>query len=88
MSPGWFVVLHLPGTVLRIVALRLIAQSAEGPLSRIVVLIDRNAVWLTVVFVFATIALIAWHAWRDYNRFQASVVAVGEDESARFWVYE
>jgi membrane protein DedA with SNARE-associated domain len=81
MSPRWFVALHLPGTVLRIVALHLFAGSAYGPISRIVVLIDRNALWLTVAFVVATMALIVWRARLHYRRFQASTVVSTEDAS-------
>jgi membrane protein DedA with SNARE-associated domain len=59
MSLTRFVALHLPGTVLHIVAIRTFARSTHRPLGRLVDLLDRNAGWLTVVFAVLTIASIA-----------------------------
>jgi membrane protein DedA with SNARE-associated domain len=54
MSPLRFVVLQLSGTVVQVVALRLFAQSQDPALGRVVELIDRNAVLLTIAFTVAT----------------------------------
>ncbi|MFJ8713823.1 DedA family protein [Streptomyces violaceus] len=65
MVPVVFVALHLPGTVLRIVVLRLFARSGNSTFSRINDIIERNAVWLTVLFVVATVIWVVvtarWH---------------------------
>ncbi len=55
MAPAWFLALHLSGTTLHIVVLALFAHSNQARLGRIADLIDRNAGWLTVVFVLGTI---------------------------------
>jgi membrane protein DedA with SNARE-associated domain len=81
MSPLRFVVLHLSGTVLHIIALCLFARSTHAPISQIVVLIDRNAFWLTVAFVVVTVALIIWSARLHYRRFQEQAVLLTVDES-------
>jgi len=58
MGAAWFVVLHLAGTILRIIAIRMLAQSNHEVLGGIDDVIDRNAGWLTVVFVIGTIATV------------------------------
>jgi membrane protein DedA with SNARE-associated domain len=65
MAPVVFVALHLPGTVLRIVMLRMLARSGHSTFSRIDDIIERYAVWLTVLFVVITVISVVvtarWH---------------------------
>ena len=56
MSPRRFVTLNLIGSLVTVVGLRLLADVAAGPLDVIVRFNDRNAGWLTVAFVVATVA--------------------------------
>jgi membrane protein DedA with SNARE-associated domain len=55
MPPRRFVAWNLAGTVVVVVALRLLADAAAGPLAAIVAFNDRNTGWLTAVFVVATV---------------------------------
>ncbi|MGH8886340.1 MAG: hypothetical protein ACRDYX_14420 [Egibacteraceae bacterium] len=64
MRPARFVSLNLAGSLLVVVALRVLADAAAGPLAKIVDFNDRNAGWLTALFVVATAA---WLYWRRRN---------------------
>lgn len=56
MRPSRFVSLNLIGSVLVVVAVRMLAAAAADPLGEIVRFNDRNARWLTVLFVVGTVA--------------------------------
>jgi membrane protein DedA with SNARE-associated domain len=82
MSPVLFVALHLPGTVLRVVVLSMLARSSHRSLNWIVDLIDRNAVWLTVVFAVVTITMIVLSARLHRRGPQGPTAASTVSESA------
>ncbi|MGH8930378.1 MAG: hypothetical protein ACRDZO_07010 [Egibacteraceae bacterium] len=65
MSPRRFVTLNLIGSLVTVVGLRLLADVAAGPLDVIVRFNDRNAGWLTVVFVVATVAWVGTRSRRQ-----------------------
>lgn len=81
MAPVLFVALHLPGTVLRIVVLRMFARSGHSTFSRIDHIIERNAVWLTVPFVVATVISVVVTA--QWHMRGASRIANPDGESER-----
>lgn len=54
MRPRRFVALNLLGSLAVVVALRLVVDAAGGPLAAILDFNDRNAGWLTAVFVVGT----------------------------------
>ncbi|MGH8904476.1 MAG: DedA family protein [Egibacteraceae bacterium] len=64
MRPARFVSLNLAGSLVVVVALRVLAAAAAGPIGEIVRFNDRNAGWLTVLFVVGTAA---WLYWRRRN---------------------
>ena len=64
MRPARFVSLNLIGTLLVVVAVRMFATAAAGPLGGVVRFNDRNAGWLTVLFIVGTAA---WLYWRRRN---------------------
>jgi membrane protein DedA with SNARE-associated domain len=64
MSPRRFATLNVAGTVITVAALRALAEVASGLLEAVVRFNDRNAGWLTVIFVVLTVC---WFAWR-YRR--------------------
>jgi hypothetical protein len=68
MRPIWFVGLHLPGTVLRIIVVSRFAQSGDRQLGWVVGPIDRNAGWLTPLFAVGTILTIVVTAVVYRNR--------------------
>ena len=59
IPPRRFVLLNLVGSLLVVVALRVFADAVAGPLDAIVRFNDRNAGWLTVVFVALTVLWLA-----------------------------
>lgn len=62
MSFRRFVSLNILGSVGAVVVLWWVADTASGTLARIVAFNDRNAEWLTVVFVVGVVAWLAWSA--------------------------
>jgi membrane protein DedA with SNARE-associated domain len=59
MRPRRFVALNLLGSFATVVVLRLVVDAAAGPLAAIIEFNDRNALWLTALFVVATAVWVA-----------------------------
>ncbi len=54
--PRWqFIALDLAGTLCSVLVVRFAATAVSGPMATVVRSIDRNAGWLTVIFVLATL---------------------------------
>lgn len=70
MPPRRFVALNVTGSVAAVLGLRLLAEVAAGPLAAIVAFSDRNAGWLTAVFVAGTALVVL----ADRRRSRAPVV--------------
>lgn len=60
-----FVTLEVAGTFLSVVALRMVAEAASGPIAEVVRFIDGNATWLTWAFIAAVAMSIFVHLGRS-----------------------
>ncbi|WP_433684721.1 hypothetical protein [Nocardia sp. CA-119907] len=74
-----FVPIHLSGTAIRIVALCVILRSNNSRLLPLVTAMDRNANWLTVLFVIGTVVAVPVSAYMHYR------VAVRSSERDSAW---
>lgn len=67
MRPTVFIPLHLSGTIIRISVLCMILRSNNSRLGLIVDQMDRNAGWLTVLFVIGTIITVTVSVYLHYR---------------------